>query len=116
MGALHRGALGRRPRQNFETWSWFFMRISGLILIFLALIHFSITHIFHDVTHTDSAFVAREVVEAFDADPSRVRVVNPGIPDLPAASDAAAVADHKCELQMWGAPPLAPALEGEYHG
>jgi len=42
--------------------------------------------------HTDSAFVAREVVEAFDADPSRVRVVNPGIPDLPAASDAAAAA------------------------
>jgi glycosyltransferase involved in cell wall biosynthesis len=43
--------------------------------------------------HTDSAFVAREVVEAFDADPSRVRVVNPGIPDLPvpAESEAAAV-------------------------
>src|SRR5580692_9665268 len=50
--------LERRPRQNFETWSWFFMRISGLILIFLALIHFSITHIFHDVTHTDSAIVS----------------------------------------------------------
>ena len=34
--------------------------------------------------HTDSAFVAGEVVEAFGADPSRVRVVHPGIPDLPA--------------------------------
>jgi glycosyltransferase involved in cell wall biosynthesis len=33
--------------------------------------------------HTDSSFVAGEVVEAFDVDPSRVRVVNPGIPDLP---------------------------------
>jgi len=42
--------------------------------------------------HTDSAFVAREVVEAFDADPSRVRVVNPGIPDLPAPTPAAAAA------------------------
>ncbi|GAC1374615.1 MAG: succinate dehydrogenase hydrophobic membrane anchor subunit [Acidimicrobiales bacterium] len=50
--------LERRPRQNFETWSWFFMRVSGLILIFLALIHFSITHIINDVTHTDSGFVA----------------------------------------------------------
>jgi succinate dehydrogenase / fumarate reductase membrane anchor subunit len=50
--------LERRPRQNFETWSWFFMRISGLILVFLALIHFSITHIFHDVAHTNSAFVS----------------------------------------------------------
>jgi glycosyltransferase involved in cell wall biosynthesis len=42
--------------------------------------------------HTDSAFVAREVVEAFDADPLRVRVVNPGIPDLPVPADAKAVA------------------------
>ncbi len=33
--------------------------------------------------HTDSAFVAEEVVDAFGADPSRVRVVHPGIPDLP---------------------------------
>jgi glycosyltransferase involved in cell wall biosynthesis len=33
--------------------------------------------------HTDSAFVAAEVVEAFDADPARVRVVAPGVPPLP---------------------------------
>ena len=50
--------LGRRPRQNFETWAWFFMRISGLVLVFLALAHFSITHLVHDVTHTNSAFVS----------------------------------------------------------
>jgi glycosyltransferase involved in cell wall biosynthesis len=42
--------------------------------------------------HTDSAFVAREVVEAFDADPSRVRVVNPGVPDLPVVSEATVTA------------------------
>jgi succinate dehydrogenase / fumarate reductase membrane anchor subunit len=48
----------RRPRQSFETWSWFFMRISGLVLIFLALIHFSLTHIVNDVTETDARFVA----------------------------------------------------------
>ena len=42
--------------------------------------------------HTDSAFVAGEVQEAFGADPSRVRVVNPGIPALtiPTEADAAA--------------------------
>src|SRR4028119_528465 len=51
--------LGRRPRQNFETWSWFFMRISGLILVFLALLHFSITHILNDVAETDADFVMR---------------------------------------------------------
>jgi len=47
----------RRPRQNFETWSWFFMRISGLVLVFLALLHFAITHILNDVVDTDAAFV-----------------------------------------------------------
>lgn len=51
--------LERHPRANFETWSWFFMRISGLILVFLALTHFSITHIFNDVTHTNAGFVTR---------------------------------------------------------
>lgn len=48
----------RRPRQNFETWSWFFMRISGLILVFMALLHFAITHIINDVVDTDFAFVS----------------------------------------------------------
>ncbi len=43
--------------------------------------------------HTDSAFVAAEVVEAFGAHPDRVRTVAPGVPDLPDATveDAAAV-------------------------
>jgi glycosyltransferase involved in cell wall biosynthesis len=42
--------------------------------------------------HTDSAFVANEVMEAFDADPSRVRVVNPGVPVLPVPLEGAATA------------------------
>jgi succinate dehydrogenase / fumarate reductase membrane anchor subunit len=50
---------GLRPRQSFETWSWFFMRVSGLALLFLALAHFTITHIVNDVVETDSHFVAR---------------------------------------------------------
>jgi glycosyltransferase involved in cell wall biosynthesis len=33
--------------------------------------------------HTDSAFVAGEVIEAFGAEPSRVRVAAPGVPPLP---------------------------------
>jgi succinate dehydrogenase / fumarate reductase membrane anchor subunit len=52
-----RPTSSRRPRQNFETWSWFFMRVSGLLLIFLALTHFAITHIVNDVTETDIDFV-----------------------------------------------------------
>ena len=49
----------RRPRQNFETWSWFFMRVSGLVLLFLALTHFTLTHITTDVADTDAAFVTQ---------------------------------------------------------
>jgi succinate dehydrogenase / fumarate reductase, membrane anchor subunit len=49
----------RRPKQSFETWSWFFMRVSGLVLIFLALTHFAMTHIINDVVETDAAFVTR---------------------------------------------------------
>jgi glycosyltransferase involved in cell wall biosynthesis len=39
--------------------------------------------------HADSGFVADEVVDAFGADPARVRVVNPGIPELPPVADDA---------------------------
>jgi succinate dehydrogenase / fumarate reductase, membrane anchor subunit len=48
----------RRPKQNFETWSWFFMRVTGLVLLFMALLHFAITHIINDVVETDAEFVA----------------------------------------------------------
>ena len=34
------------------------MRISGLVLVFLALTHFALTHIINDVVETDAAFVA----------------------------------------------------------
>jgi glycosyltransferase involved in cell wall biosynthesis len=42
--------------------------------------------------HTDSVFVAGEVVEAFGADPARVRVVHPGVPELPAPTETEAAA------------------------
>lgn len=50
---------GRPSSGQFETWSWFFMRVSGLVLLFLALLHFAITHIVNDVTETDARFVAQ---------------------------------------------------------
>ncbi|MEA2842431.1 MAG: succinate dehydrogenase / fumarate reductase, rane anchor subunit [Actinomycetota bacterium] len=48
----------RAPTRSFETWSWLFMRLSGLALVFLALIHFAVTHILNDVVDTDYDFVA----------------------------------------------------------
>ena len=55
--------------------------------------------------HTDSAFVAGEVTDAFGVDPERLRVVHPGIPDLPvvAEEDATAVLSR-----------LLPAGSGRY--
>jgi succinate dehydrogenase / fumarate reductase membrane anchor subunit len=37
-------AAERRP-SLFEVWSWFFMRISGVLLLFLVLIHLYVMHI-----------------------------------------------------------------------
>jgi succinate dehydrogenase / fumarate reductase membrane anchor subunit len=37
----------RRP-SSFEVWSWFFMRISGVILLFLVLIHLYVMHLIGD--------------------------------------------------------------------
>jgi len=42
--------------------------------------------------HTDSQYVADEVVDVFGADPARVRVVHPGVPELPVLPDAEAAA------------------------
>lgn len=50
--------LQERPRHSFEMWSWLFMRVSGLALLFLALVHFAITHILNDVADTKADFVA----------------------------------------------------------
>jgi succinate dehydrogenase / fumarate reductase membrane anchor subunit len=50
--------LQRRPRVNSEVFLWYFMRISGLVLLFMALFHFAVTHIIYDVTETTSGFVA----------------------------------------------------------
>ena len=58
-GALAGSPRSRRPKQSFETWSWFFMRVSGLVLVVLALTHFALTHIINDVVDTDAAFVYR---------------------------------------------------------
>lgn len=48
----------RRP-SSFEVWSWFFMRISGVILLFLVLIHLFIMHVMESgVERVSFEFVA----------------------------------------------------------
>ena len=52
--------LGRRvkPAGGFELWAWYFMRISGLVLVLLALGHLFIVHILFNVETINYAFVA----------------------------------------------------------
>lgn len=49
---------GAAPGRSAEARSWAFMRLSGLILVFLALVHFAITHVINDVADTNYDFVA----------------------------------------------------------
>ena len=57
----------RRPRPSgrMELYAWFFMRISGLALIFLALGHLTVMHLVNGVGNIDFAFVARRFSTPF---------------------------------------------------
>ena len=57
MALLPRASQGR-PAGGAELWSWLFMRLSGLALIFLALGHLVLMHLIHNVDTIDYAFVA----------------------------------------------------------
>ena len=57
----HRPEAFKPDRQpsSFEVWSWFFMRISGVVLLFLVLIHVFIMHVVDaGVERVNFAFVS----------------------------------------------------------
>ncbi|MGH2541942.1 MAG: succinate dehydrogenase [Ardenticatenaceae bacterium] len=57
--ATFRSAIGRMERSsNFELFAWFFMRVSGLILLFIALFHLFYMHFVVDVAEVDFLVVA----------------------------------------------------------
>ena len=59
------GAGNPRPESGLELYAWIFMRISGLLLLFLALGHLLIMHIIHNVDHIDFQFVAARYATPF---------------------------------------------------
>jgi succinate dehydrogenase / fumarate reductase membrane anchor subunit len=61
-GGYQRPAGGRG---NFELYSWFFMRISGLLLIFLALYHLVWWNLVIGVAHLDSGLVRERWTNPF---------------------------------------------------
>jgi succinate dehydrogenase / fumarate reductase membrane anchor subunit len=50
----------RKPEasERFETYSWLYMRVSGLLLILMVLAHFGIMHLYYGVAHIDFSVVA----------------------------------------------------------
>lgn len=51
-------ARSRPTAGNFELWAWLFMRISGIALLVLVLIHFAIMHLFTPLSDVTFDFVA----------------------------------------------------------
>ena len=57
---------GSRPTSGgFETFSWYFFRVSGVALIFLAIIHLLLMHVTTDVACTTYQFVAIRYANPF---------------------------------------------------
>lgn len=56
---------GARPKpvNNFELYSWYFFRVSGILLIFLAFGHLLIMHILNNVDVINYQFVAARWAE-----------------------------------------------------
>ena len=61
-------STGRGPRPmsgGFETFSWYYFRISGAALVFLVIAHLIIMHVSNDVSCTTYAFVASRYSNIF---------------------------------------------------
>ena len=54
-----------RPSGGFELYCWFFMRVSGLVLLLLALGHLAIMHLIHNIDSIDFQFVAKRYATPF---------------------------------------------------
>jgi succinate dehydrogenase / fumarate reductase membrane anchor subunit len=54
-----------RPDSGLELYAWLFMRISGVILLLMALGHLAIMHVINNIEVIDYAFVARRYMTPF---------------------------------------------------
>ena len=54
-----------RPHGGFELFSWYFFRISGVILLFLVIIHLLLMHVTTDVSQTVYDYVAARYQNPF---------------------------------------------------
>ncbi len=63
--SLAERAVRRHTGSSFELWSWYYFRVSGVLLLFLALGHVYIMHIATPIEQVDYAFVAARYARPF---------------------------------------------------
>ena len=54
-----------RPDSGLELYAWLFMRISGVVLLFMALGHLCIMHVINNIEVINYAFVAKRFATPF---------------------------------------------------
>ncbi len=57
--------MREKPTGGFELWSWFFMRVSGILIVFLVLGHLAIMHLIYGVEQIDYNFVVNRLRNPF---------------------------------------------------
>ncbi len=58
--------VGRpRPESGIELYAWLFMRVSGVVLLGLALTHLAIMHVINNIEVIDYQFVAHRFMTPF---------------------------------------------------
>ncbi len=62
---VHRAGHPMPTESNFEVFAWFFMRISGVVLLFMALGHLAVMHLIHHVEEVNYSFVAARFATPF---------------------------------------------------
>ncbi|HEY6292621.1 MAG TPA: succinate dehydrogenase hydrophobic membrane anchor subunit [Terriglobia bacterium] len=54
-----------KPESGMELYAWIFMRVSGVVLLFLALIHLLIMHVINNIEVINYQFVASRYATPF---------------------------------------------------
>jgi succinate dehydrogenase / fumarate reductase membrane anchor subunit len=54
-----------KPDSGLELYAWLFMRISGVVLLFMALGHLAIMHIINNIEVINYSFVAKRFMTPF---------------------------------------------------
>ncbi|HEY7060142.1 MAG TPA: succinate dehydrogenase hydrophobic membrane anchor subunit [Chloroflexota bacterium] len=54
-----------RPQTSFEVYSWFFMRVSGVVLLIMVLGHVAIMHVINSVDTINYWWVAERLATPF---------------------------------------------------